>query len=80
MTIAISAVRGFAQQQVDNGNAVSVQEAEKQIASCIAEAQLEEALTQGRDDIEAGRYRIVNETTNKELLKELEKKVLSNQN
>ena len=66
----------FVQSHSTNGN--NTIETERQIASVLAERELDRNLALAEEDIKAGRYTVVNEKTTEEFMNRLAKKLLSN--
>ena len=77
MTISVTEINNFIEQQIKKGAIKNKSQAEQEIASKIAEMSLDRCLEKGEDDIEQGRYSIVNKEWISGYITKLEKKLRS---
>ncbi len=76
MSIPATSIENFIAEQVSNGSAASVQDAEQELVNTLLDREIDRKIAQGRDDIAAGRSRVVNEATNHTFLADLSEKLL----
>ena len=76
MSIQAETVNNFVESIVKKGLCSSVKEAKKELASKLAEMELDRNIAKGREDYKNGRYEEVNEKTNKKLLAEIAQEIL----
>ena len=78
MSIRAETINNFVDDIVKNGVCSSTEEAKQELASKLAEMELDSNIAKGREDYKQGRYEEVTEATNKQLLAEIAQEILPN--
>ena len=78
MSIPAAKINNFLKQQVESGFCSSMREASKQLASKLAEMELNRNIKKGRDDIKNGRYEILDDEWIENYVLESEERLLKN--